>query len=157
MGGREDYYDELEPTILDSSENENSSAELFGEEEEEETRVVKRKTPAFAWIVCTDRHFNGEKFDIKDGVTSIGRSSHNDIVIGDDSVSLEHAKIKYFKDKDIYKIYDLVSTNGTFVNDVRVEAPVELKDGDVVTIGEIDFIFKRVKIRKLKRRRVSNE
>ena len=149
---KDEFYDDLDPTVLEKGEDEGSNDNVFTEEEK--TRVVKHTTPAYAWLIGISRGFSGKKFDVKQGVTSIGRSGTNDIVIGDDSVSKEHAKIKYVEDKDTYKIYDLVSTNGTYVNDQKVEAPIELKDGDTVTIGEIDLVFKRVKIRKVKKHRI---
>ena len=45
-------------------------------------------------------------------------------------------------------IFDFASTNGTFVNGKRlgVEAtnPLELQDGDIVSIGETELVFKRI-------------
>ena len=148
---KDDFYD-MDPTMIDKETEGNVNEGVFSEEEK--TRVVKHTTPAYAWLVGISRESNGEKFDVKQGVTSIGRGSTNDVVLGDDSVSKEHAKIKYIEDADTYKIYDLVSTNGTYVNDKKVEAPIELKDGDTITIGEIELLFKRVKIRKIKKHRV---
>jgi pSer/pThr/pTyr-binding forkhead associated (FHA) protein len=36
------------------------------------------------------------------------------------------------------------STNGTFLGEQRVRAPVELKDGAIVRFGDTEFIFKIV-------------
>jgi len=143
-------FDDLEPTIIEGHEDKIDEEGVL----DDKTRIVKKTTPAFAWLVCISKQFNGKRFDVNTGITTIGRGSENDIIVGDDSVSKDHAKIKYSENDDKYKIYDLVSTNGTFVNEVKVEAPIELKDGDTVTIGEIDFIFKRVEIKKTKRQRM---
>lgn len=143
---KKNQFEDLEPTIIEGG-AENYDETIFTPNEEDEndkTKFIKRSLPSFAWLVCTDRKLLGQRFDVHEGVTSIGRGSENDIVLGDDSVSKDHSKVKYFEDRDVYKIYDLVSTNGTFVNDDRIEGTVELKDNDNVMIGEIKFIFKRV-------------
>ena len=146
-------YDDLEPTIIEGHEENLDEGEMV----DEKTRIVKKTTPAFAWLVCIDRQFAGKKFDVKLGITSIGRGSENDVVVGDDSISKEHAKIKYFEGEDKYKVYDLVSTNGTLINGEKVEAPMEIKDGDRVTFGEINFVFKRVQVKKAKTKRFEED
>jgi len=150
---KERDYDDLEPTIIEGHEDNLEETELL----DEKTKIIKKTIPAFAWLVCIDRQFSGKRFDVGLGITSIGRGSENDIVIGDDSVSKEHAKIKYIESEDKYKIYDLVSTNGTFVNGERIEAPVEIEDGDLVTFGEVNFIFKRVQIKKIKTKKLGED
>ncbi len=121
------------------------------EHEEEKTRIIRRTTPAFAWLVGIGGRIEGKRFDVSDDITTIGRNPANTIVLDGDSVSKEHAKIKYSKDEDVFKVYDLVSTNGTFVEGVRVEAPIVLQDGSKVEFGEEPLVFKRVSIRKAKR------
>jgi hypothetical protein len=152
-------FEELEPTIIESG-GENFDETIFTPSEEEDyekTKFIKKTIPAFAWLVCTDRRLLGQRFDVQESITSIGRDSKNDVVLGDDSVSKEHAKIKYFDDRDIYKLYDLVSTNGTYVNDNRIEAPVELKDNDNVIIGELKMIFKRVNFKVPTKKNTDND
>jgi len=120
--------------------------------EEEKTRIVKKTTPVFAWLVGMSGKNKGKDFDLNEDITSIGRSSGNDVIIDDDSVSKEHAKIKYFEDNDKYKLYDLVSTNGTSVNGKQIEIPTEIKDGDEIEFGEAMFVFKSVERRDVKRK-----
>ena len=52
------------------------------------------------------------------------------------SVSREHAAI-FFDEEDELVIEDLGSSNGTFVNQKRIEGREELTPGDVVQIGGI--------------------
>lgn len=70
----------------------------------------------------------------------IGRSSSNDIVLDDQTVSAQHA-ILYIDDNNQYRIKDLNSTNGTFVNDNRISDSI-LKQTDTVRLGNhyIDWI-----------------
>ena len=126
-------------------------AETEEHEDNNKTRIIHKTTPAFAWLVGIGGKIEGKRFDVNNEITTIGRSPTNDIVVDSDSVSKEHAKVKYFKDEDVFKVYDLVSTNGTFVEGVRVEAPIVLEDGSKVEFGEEPLVFKRVSIRKAKR------
>lgn len=70
---------------------------------------------------------------------SIGRAVENDIVITSKRVSREHACVR----RDGWRVLleDLGSTNGTFLNNERVLAPVSLRDGDLVSIGGIELKF----------------
>ena len=69
---------------------------------------------------------------------SIGRSISNDIQIDNLSVSGKHARVR--KVLNTYLIEDLKSTNGTYVNEKRIER-YELLDGDRVIIGKHSLLF----------------
>lgn len=69
---------------------------------------------------------------------TIGRSSHCDIRVCDDSVSRQHAEIRVI-DQDCL-ILDLESTNGITVNGSRVQTH-PLKSGDTIQIGGYVFRF----------------
>jgi|SRR6185312_4656362 len=64
---------------------------------------------------------------------SVGRSSENDIVINDKTVSSNHCKIIQHDDGRI-EINDLGSTNGTYVNGKKVLSAI-LNPGDEVLMG----------------------
>lgn len=70
----------------------------------------------------------------------IGRSDRNDIVLSDDLASRRHAMLQQSGDGAVY-ISDLGSSNGTFVNDIRISAPALLRRGDRVRIGNHEFLF----------------
>ncbi len=63
-----------------------------------------------------------------------GRSSSNDIVLNDESLSRFHCRF-YFKDRRDLFVSDLASTNETLVNGKAVQE-ARLAPGDRVTIGE---------------------
>jgi type VI secretion system FHA domain protein len=69
--------------------------------------------------------------------TLIGRQSGNDIVLPDNEkrVSSKHSRID--RAGGGLQISDLGSTNGTFVNDRKIEpnSPVDIKNGDKISIG----------------------
>ena len=68
----------------------------------------------------------------------IGRSKYADIRISERAMSQQHAKIVHAGEG--HRIYDLGSTNGTFVNDQQIES-VDLRVGDVVRTGETVFTY----------------
>lgn len=75
-----------------------------------------------------------EAFIITGETSTIGREPINDITLNDAEVSRRHARIT-FRD-GAYQIEDLGSTNGTFVNGLRIFAATSLKSGDIVDFGE---------------------
>ncbi|QSB16983.1 FHA domain-containing protein [Natronosporangium hydrolyticum] len=72
------------------------------------------------------------------GVTSIGRSSENDVVLRDLLVSRRHAEVRQLPAG--YQLTDLGSTNGTYHNGRRIDR-VMLEPGDLVSIGHFQLAF----------------
>jgi outer membrane biosynthesis protein TonB len=70
----------------------------------------------------------------------MGRSESCDLVAGHESVSAVHAVLEIFDDKAI--IYDMNSTNGTYVNDDRVIVK-ELREGESFRLADIEYQFNR--------------
>jgi hypothetical protein len=64
---------------------------------------------------------------------AIGRGPTNDLVVPDGLVSWEHARI--WTDSDKIWLADLTSTNGTFVNDARINGTIQLSVGDIIAVG----------------------
>jgi len=80
----------------------------------------------------------GKCFEIGDVPLSIGREENQTIRILDQGVSRAHAEI--FRIGEMCFIRDLNSTNGTYVNDVRVTEE-SLKSGDELMIGTTILVF----------------
>lgn len=70
---------------------------------------------------------------------SLGRRGSNDIIIKNPYVSKNHFKI--VKDEENYFLEDLDSANGTYLNGEILEDAVELKNGDILKVGNIEFLF----------------
>ena len=83
-----------------------------------------------------------EKLINKD-ITLIGRDPKSDIHINNLNVSWNHAKI--VRENSSYYIYDLNSTNGTFVNDMSVDEHTIINRGDKITLGVYSFVFQENK------------
>lgn len=103
----------------------------------------KRKAPVVGWFVALTGQQKGEDFRIREGQNTLGSASDADIVLHDTAISGKHASLRYKDEK--FTITDLDSTNGTFLNDRNDPiAREELKDNDVVRIGEVTLKFKRL-------------
>ena len=86
------------------------------------------------------------KLDLDKDVLTVGRNKDNDLVIDDMAVSGLHAHLErdedpYYENHFRYFFHDLGSTNGSFINNERVEGRQELKNNDTVKIGWNEFKF----------------
>ena len=70
---------------------------------------------------------------------TVGRDPKNDIVLDDRRVSRRHAEVRLRLGR--YTLYDLQSTNGTFVNGRRI-AEMVLSDEDRIAIGGAELVVK---------------
>jgi hypothetical protein len=92
-----------------------------------------------AWLVVARGTFLGKDYRLPGGTARIGIDDGCDIrLLGDTYVSSRHAEICYRQGQ--YELRDLNSTNGTFVNDVRVSEAI-LRDNDRVRLGETHLVF----------------
>jgi hypothetical protein len=81
---------------------------------------------------------NGLEFalEAQAGVVRVGRATDNDIAIANTRVSRYHAQLRWVESS--WLVYDLDSTNGTFVDEQRVfpSQPHALQPGAVVRLGD---------------------
>ncbi|MEA2187305.1 MAG: putative peptide zinc metalloprotease protein [Solirubrobacteraceae bacterium] len=70
------------------------------------------------------------------GELTIGRSRGSALWLDDPSVSRSHARIRAGDDGELL-LEDAESSYGTFVDDVRVTAPVPLRDGALIRVGNL--------------------
>ena len=77
----------------------------------------------------------GEPIDreCESGALTFGRSVGADVIIADQSMSRQHARIS--AGGPGWTIEDLGARNGTFVNGVRIDAPTPIGPGDVIKMG----------------------
>ncbi|MEK9164858.1 MAG: FHA domain-containing protein, partial [Chloroflexota bacterium] len=85
----------------------------------------------------------GKSFELVKDVVTLGRDVSSDIVINDSEVSRHHAR--FTRQGDTYHLEDLGSTNGTFVNSVRVAGGRALVSKDIVGMGEtVTLVYEAV-------------
>ena len=96
-----------------------------------------------AMIIQTVDGVVANRFDIGDKGLKFGRTPRNQVHIDDKAVSGDHAVIVKSVDehgKVFYIIQDLDSTNGTFVNENRIDQQ-QLHHNDSIRIGLNMFTF----------------
>ena len=96
-----------------------------------------------ATIIQTVDGVVANKFEITDTAISFGRTADNQVQIDDLAVSNKHAQIVREisdKDKEIYFLEDLGSTNGSFVNEKQIQKQ-QLHHKDTLRIGWNMFTF----------------
>ena len=81
----------------------------------------------------------GKRFELQADVVSLGRDQENVIQLHDVEVSRRHAEFRRGDDDDL-SLFDLQSSNGSFVNNERVESRA-LQSGDRVQLGRTLMIF----------------
>ena len=74
-----------------------------------------------------------KKIETEKPEITIGRSLSTDIQIDNLAVSKRHARIKKYRNQ--YAVEDLNSTNGTLLNDEKIDKAI-LKHGDIIDIGK---------------------
>lgn len=88
--------------------------------------------------IVTQQIANRREWVFEHGVITIGSLDDNNLVVKDETVSRYHAQI--IQEDDAYIIRDLESTNGTWVNQVRIKEAY-LTEGCALRFGQAEFIF----------------
>jgi len=115
------------------------SLELKGDDGEK-TRMVPRSytSPKYRLMLMEGERVK-EEYQLDENELTIGRAEENKIVLKNETVSRKHVIVK--KENNQYKIADLGSSNGTFVNNNKIKEKV-LSKGDEIKIGK--FVLKFV-------------
>lgn len=71
----------------------------------------------------------------------IGRGDTSNVQIIDDSISRKHCVI--YKENAAFRVKDLESKNGTWINGIQVRESTPIVNGDIIQLGEKEFIFIR--------------
>ncbi len=80
----------------------------------------------------------GKRFELHDRVLGLGRDPSSRVRLHDTEVSRRHAELH--RTEEGYELRDLRSSNGSFVNSVRIDAQ-PLRSGDRIQIGRTLMIF----------------
>ena len=80
------------------------------------------------------------RVDIGVGAHVLGRGPDADVQVDSGTVSRRHARLTLGAGAPV--VVDLGSTNGTWVNDARIDGPVELADGDSFRVGSVKIRLK---------------
>lgn len=105
------------------------------------TGMPKKKGQAYLRMITLKESldFPAKDYYFLNNDTIIGRDDTADIILRDAFISKHHAEI--FLQGESYFIEDLNSSNGTYLNSERIYDAIELRDKDLINIGQIQFIF----------------
>ncbi len=103
-----------------------------------ESRSPSANLPA---LIGISNDVIGQQYVLNKNKIAIGRRPNSDIVLTDASVSSMHAQI--IKDGENWKVLNLLSSNGTFVNSEKIAEKVII-EGDMIGFAGSEFVFSKV-------------
>jgi pSer/pThr/pTyr-binding forkhead associated (FHA) protein len=107
----------------------------------DEDRTQFYEEPSAKLVVIQAENLEGE-IELEEDETILGRDEDNDVTVEDKRISRQHCKIILKEDQ--YVVSDLSSSNGTFVNGIKVTEKA-LQNGDRIQIGSSVFEFQMEK------------
>lgn len=85
-------------------------------------------------LVVTEGPLRGTTLPLGTSAVLIGRAPSCTLVLDDDYSSSRHARV--FAEGDQWLVEDMGSTNGTYLDDERVTAPLPVRPGAQIRIGQ---------------------
>ncbi len=107
----------------------------------DKTQILGQPLPPAGFLV-ERRSGRREKIHNLGHVTKIGRDPRGDIILDHESVSGQHAVVKFENGR--FFLYDLASTNRTLLNNKAIQKQM-LMDGDTIQVGVIMLVFKETR------------
>ena len=104
----------------------------------DDSAVVDRLAPGTGLLVVKRGPSSGARFLLDSSITTAGRHPESDIFLDDITVSRRHAEFR--RDDDGFRVVDVGSLNGTYVNRARVD-DVRLVNADEVQVGKYRLVF----------------
>ena len=89
-----------------------------------------------AKLIFSGPNFSGRIYQLVLEKTTVGRGDQNTLVIRDNSVSLAHCEILMYGPEIIVR--DLDSSNGTFVEGIRLNKQSQAKSGQTIRFGTVE-------------------
>jgi hypothetical protein len=93
--------------------------------------------PIVGWLIA-----DTWRLPLRPGETILGREGEGVVALPSASVSRQHAAL--IVEGRAARLRDLGSKNGTFVDDLRVEGPVILRDGAQLRFGTLNVTYRAV-------------
>jgi len=109
-------------------------------------RTVRMKIAPqrYGWLIVKSGARIGQVYPLGD-VTDLGRGAACEIVIDDERVSEQHARVRV-DDEGRFVVWDLASTNGTYVNGEKILAATPIVENDEVRLGHTALVLKTLDI-----------
>jgi Serine/threonine protein kinase len=103
-----------------------------------DTYIVNGR-PVLARLMIQSGPLSGRAYRFHQDVSTVGRTSGNDLILADPSVSRRHARL--WCTEGYWYLEDIGSSNGTLVNNTRIFQAVVLNDGDIINFGDEVAVF----------------
>jgi len=100
----------------------------------------RRRTGGGHLVIVAPSEQKGRSFELN-GELTVGRAAGCQVALEDNYVSQLHARV-FTRDGGVW-VEDHGSTNGTYLNDQRVSAPLALRRGDQLKVGSTVMELKR--------------
>lgn len=97
-----------------------------------DTRRMSQLAAGGEWVL---RLPDGETVPLRMPVVRLGRSSRNDVVLAEETVSRYHAQLR--RQNGLYYAQNLSRNQPLRLNDAPLAAPTPLKSGDRLTLGRV--------------------
>lgn len=98
--------------------------------------------PLHCRLIFRNGPFARRAFMLHQDVTTIGRGMGSDVLLQDQTISRQHARLTFMGGQWI--IEDVNSSNGVFVNNKRIRRPLALAHGDLVRCGDVECVYELV-------------
>jgi hypothetical protein len=109
------------------------------EQEDELAHYLEGLPEGSALLVVRHGPGAGSTFRLDEDVTTVGRHPDSDIFFDDITVSRRHVRLERHGRR--FRVVDVGSLNGTYVNRRRIDDPVDLRHGDELQIGRYRLSF----------------
>jgi len=94
-----------------------------------------RSAPVLAWLIA-----DNWRVPLRSGETVLGREGDGVVPLPSPSVSRRHAAVTL--EGSAARLSDLGSKNGTFVDEMKVEQPMALRDGARLRFGTLEVTYR---------------
>jgi len=81
--------------------------------------------------------FEGTEMAFTSAEVLIGRDRECDFVVNQQAISSRHGRLSFHQNQWWYE--DLKSTNGSFLEDLRIEEPIVIKNGDRIYCSDVEI------------------
>lgn len=92
-------------------------------------------------MVVLEGSLKGTEISLAGAPITIGRASDSTLVLNDDYASNRHARL--YPHEGVWVVEDLGSTNGTYLDRMRLTAPTVVSPGTPIRVGKTVFELRR--------------
>ena len=103
-------------------------------------KIISERKRAGISIIKESEQGKNREYHLFQNEIIIGRHSHCDIIVLDEAVSSQHARLSYHHNQ--WWLEDLSSTNGTFLNGSTLTTPTVVITGDQFRCGAAQFMLR---------------